>query len=276
MSSAVKAVLKQWIPPAAVRALRRVGGERFGGINLRGDFATWDEAVAASRGYNDPAILAKVASATRAVRDGGAAFERDSVLFTKAEYSWPVLSALMWAASMTGGRLRILDFGGSLGSAYFQHRRLLQNLEEVKWGVVEQPHYVQQGRSEFEENNLQFFDTIDECSDRISPNAILLGSVLQYLRSPGEVLSRLGQTTARVLVVDRTPFADIAEDRITVQRVPASIYKATYPFRILSRPRTLAAVVPPWRLVARIDAPEGEVIVDRSLKFTFEGFILHR
>jgi putative methyltransferase (TIGR04325 family) len=272
----VRAVLKQWIPPALLRSLRRAGGARFGSLDLRGEFSSWQDAAASSSGYDDPNILAKVADATRAVRDGHAAYERDSVVFAKAEPSWPVVSALLWAAAMSNGRLSVLDFGGSLGSTYFQHRGLLGDLERMQWGIVEQAHFVQLGQREFQDTQLRFFNTIEECSAAIEPNAILLGSVLQYLNDPTEILRRLSATQATVLVVDRTPFGDIREDRITVQRVPESIYRASYPFRILSRDRTLAVLTPTWQLVAPIEAPEGEIIVSRTLKFRFEGFILHR
>ena len=173
-----KTLVTEWIPPAAVRLLRRVAGRHWGGLRFEGDFGTWEDASAASTGYGDASILAKVAEATLKVKRGEAAYERDSVLFDQIQYSWPLLAGLMWAAARSRSRLSVLDFGGALGSGYHQNRRFLDGLGEVRWGVVEQPHYVAAGRALFENEQLQFFDTIDECEAKLRPNVIVLGSVL--------------------------------------------------------------------------------------------------
>jgi putative methyltransferase (TIGR04325 family) len=276
VSRRVRTFVKEWAPPAAVKLLRKLGGDRFAGMTFEGEFATWEDAVAASGGYDDPSILAKVANATQSVKRGDGAYERDSVLFTEVEYSWPVLSALMWGCALDGGRLSVLDFGGALGSTYFQHRTPLADLDQVRWGVVEQPHYVAEGKANFQDDQLRFYTTIEECVEAIRPNVILLGSALQYVARPDEILARLGLTDAGVMIVDRTPFADVDDDVITVQRVPPSIYRATYPFRILSRKRALDQLLATWRFIATIDAPEGEFTVNEALTFRFDGFILHR
>jgi putative methyltransferase (TIGR04325 family) len=104
---------------------------------------------------------------------------------------------------------------------------------------------------------------------------ILLGSTLQYVAKPYDILAQLGLTEAIVMIVDRTPFADIDKDVITVQKVPPSIYPASYPFRILSRPRVLDQLAG-WRFIAPIDSPEGEIAFSDALTFRFDGFILHR
>ena len=75
--AAAKALL-----PEALRARVRAG---LGWKWFEGDFATWAEASAASGGYDDAAIVARVWRATRAVRDGRGAFERDGVVFAQAE-----------------------------------------------------------------------------------------------------------------------------------------------------------------------------------------------
>lgn len=245
-------------------------------MSFEGEFVSWQDAVAASGGYDDPSILAKVAGATLRVKRGEAAYERDSVLFSQVEYSWAVLSGLLWAAALKEGRLRVLDFGGALGSAYFRHRAPLADLEYIRWGVVEQANYVAEGKANFEDGQLRFFTTIEEASAAIQPNVVLLGSSLQYVAKPYEILAQLGLTEAAVMIVDRTPFADIDRDVITVQRVPPSIYPATYPFRILSRQRVLDQLLASWRFIAPIDSAEGEIVFGDALTFRFDGFILRR
>src|SRR3546814_11435494 len=55
----------------------------------------WNEAARMSSGYSESAILDRVRTATRAVVAGEAAYERDSVLFDKADYPFALITALL-------------------------------------------------------------------------------------------------------------------------------------------------------------------------------------
>ena len=100
--------------------------------------------------------------ATLEVIAGRAAFERDSVLFNEVQHSFPVLAGLLRAATENEGRLCVLDFGGSLGSSYFQCRGFLSVPSLLSWNVVEQPHFVRCGRECIESEQLKFYFTIDD------------------------------------------------------------------------------------------------------------------
>src|SRR5688572_21124448 len=76
-----------------------------------GDFKSWENASQKSEGYSSMEILAKVKKAVLKVKNGEAVYERDSVLFDKIEYSWPLLSSLMWVAAKNNNSLKVLDFG---------------------------------------------------------------------------------------------------------------------------------------------------------------------
>ncbi|GHV55461.1 hypothetical protein FACS1894216_17850 [Synergistales bacterium] len=65
-----------------------------------GDYATWEDALLNSKGYDERSIFEKVLKASISVRDGEAVYERDSVLFDQIEYSWPLLAGLMWGAAI--------------------------------------------------------------------------------------------------------------------------------------------------------------------------------
>lgn len=208
---------------------------RAGELLWTGDYPDWRSAVQAAGGYDDEDIFLKVRAAARAVRDGKALWERDSVLFDKPEVNWPLLAGLMSVAARHQGRLHVLDFGGALGSTYMQHRDALQGLAECTWHVVEQGHFVRCGKEEFTSDTLFFHDTPEEALRAAPINLILLSGVLQYLETPYALLKRLAATGLPVLI-DRTPlFAD--GDRITVQHVPAAIYRASYACRWLDKRR---------------------------------------
>ena len=164
------------------------------------------------------------------MKSGEAAYERDSVLFDEVHYAWPVAAGLMWAAAQDGGHLSVLDFGGSLGSSYFQNTQLLEGLQDVRWSIVEQSHFMEAGRQFIQDEKLRFYETIDECIKTEKPNVVLLSSVLQYLEKPYELLELLLKTDAESLIIDRTPFLNgYADDLVKVQVTPSSIYSASYP-----------------------------------------------
>jgi len=201
-------------------------------IRFEGDFPTWETAAAQCTGYDARNILAKVLDATLKVKRGEAVFERDSVLFDEIEYSWPVLAGLMQAAASNNGNLNVLDFGGSLGSSYFQNRKFLQDLPEVWWNIIEQTHFVEAGQAHIQDTYLRFYQSIDECLAENQPNVVLLSGVLQCLPDPYRRLDELLAIQARTVIIDRTPYLNVGEEeQIRIQHVPAWIYPASYPCR---------------------------------------------
>jgi putative methyltransferase (TIGR04325 family) len=269
--NAVKSLVLDWLPPAIVHWVSQLRGR---GIRFEGEFATWDEAAFKCTGYDAKGILDKVLEATLKVKRGEAAFERDSVLFDEIEYSWPLLAGLMWAAARNGGKLNVLDFGGALGSSYFQNRAFLQTLPEVYWSVVEQTHYVEAGTAHIQDEKLRFYKTIEECLSENRPNVILLSSVLQYLESPNNVIEILSTSGAKCLIIDRTPFSAISEDTILVQKVPSSVYGGSYPMRVFSKENFMKMLDANWREVASNLSPEAVVQSTGRFKFSFQGLLL--
>ncbi|WP_064710837.1 TIGR04325 family methyltransferase [Rhizobium bangladeshense] len=203
-------------------------------IVFDGPYDSWRSAAAASDGYDAPVILAKVLEATRAVVEGRAAYERDTVIFTEKSYSHPLLAWLLYVASRSDLRLRVVDIGGALGSSYFQNRTALAHLADVKWCVVEQPHFVSAGRTEFEDDRLSFSDSLEEAIDRVKPDLVLLSGVLQYLEYPLEFLESLLSGGVKFILIDRTAAQFDVAAKPFVQRVPAWIYSASYPIWFLN------------------------------------------
>lgn len=269
--STLKALARDCLPQALIRWIRHVRG---GGIRFEGEFATWEEANACCTGYDVKEILSKVLAATLKVKHGEAAFERDSVLFDEIEYAWPVLAGLLWAAARNGGSLNVLDFGGALGSGYFQNRKFLLALTKVHWNVVEQAHYVEAGRIHIQDEQLRFYNTIEECLSENQPNVILLSSVMQYLESPISLISELRKVGALCLVIDRTPFSLNGKDKLVVQKVPSVIYSASYPMWIFSLPEFMQLLEVNWTMVASNLSPEGYARTTNGFKFSFQGMLL--
>ena len=225
-------LVRELLPPICYRLLQRF--RRPAGMiedpAFSGDYAAWADAAVLSSGYDQPAILEKVRQAALAVKHGNAAFERDSVTFAEPATNWPVLASLMSLAALAGGSLHVVDFGGSLGSLYFQHRVFLDQLRDVSWTVVEQPHFVRIGQTELADGRLKFADCIPETCPSGSTTGLILSSVLHYLPDPHDVLRSLLKNSWQGVILDRTAFVSTRpSDRLTVQRVPAEIYSASYP-----------------------------------------------
>lgn len=223
----MKQVIKMVMPPILWKLAQKIRGTRE--LCFEGDYPSWQAAVDAAGGYDTPEILARVRTAALKVKHGEAVFERDSVCFDHEEYRWPTLACLLRVAAENGGKLRVLDFGGSLGSFYFQHRKHFKHLKQVRWAVVEQAHYVACGREEFQDDVLQFHETVEACLAEGAVDVVFCSSVLEYLEKPYDVLADLTHSGVSYILLDRTPFIEGEKDRLTVQHVPPSIYPASYP-----------------------------------------------
>ena len=151
-------LIRDLVPPIVLRLYRNVVGE----VCYTGNYTTWEEAQQVSTGYDSDLILEKVRDSLSKVKNGEAVYERDSVLFDKVQYSWPLLAGLLWIAAQKENRLNLVDFGGSLGSTYYQNRKFLSHLMEVHWSIVEQKKFAECGKRDFENDHLKFYDDLDQ------------------------------------------------------------------------------------------------------------------
>jgi putative methyltransferase (TIGR04325 family) len=271
MSAATLA--KGLAPPVLVDLYRRWSGKILRFVDVPDG---WEAAVRISTGYSSGDILARVRAATAAVVSGEAAFERDSVLFYEPEFPFSLLAALLRVAVLEQNHLSVVDFGGSLGSTYRQCRPLLQGLASLRWNVVEQPAFAAVGQSDFATDELGFFASLDDMP-ALGPGAVIIASsVLQYLEDPSTTLAKFAGLPARHLVVDRTPVHRGTTDRVSVQEVPAHIYRASYPCWIFSHEALLRRLSPHWRVVADHPCAEGAARTEGGLPFEFRGLILER
>ena len=230
----MKNIVKGLVPPILLTFLRKL--RRNKAIRIEGSYSSWNEATKNSFGYDSQIILDKVLDSTLKVQRGEAVYERDSTIFDQIQYSWPVTAGLMLSAASNKGELSVLDFGGSLGSSYFQNQKFLEKLPSVKWSVVEQTNFVEKGKEFIQNEKIKFYNTIDECMIAEKPNVALFSSVLQYLEDPYEVLESIMKLNFEYVILDRTPFLnENNDDQIKIQVTPESIYQANYPIRFFNK-----------------------------------------
>ena len=262
----MKKFIKSLLPPILLDILRKIKSNKYG---WHGDYKSWQEAKEASTGYDSEDILQKVKASLLKVKNGEAMYERDSVLFDKIQYSWPLLAGLMYASAKAKGTLHVIDFGGSLGSTYFQNKKFLDGLKEVSWSIIEQKRFVEIGKEEFEDERLKFYDDMKSCFTIQRTTILVLSSVLQYIEKPYVLLEELLKFDFEFIVIDSTPFAH--QERLTVQKVPPSIYEASYPCWFFEEEQFLSALLHRYHVLESFDGLDGETEL-----CVFRGMILER
>jgi len=265
----MKKIIKSFIPPFFLNIFVKITSMKYG---WHGNYNSWEEAKKCSEGYDSEEILNKVKNSLLKVKKGQAAYERDSVIFDKVEYSWPVLSSLMMIAARKGGNLNIIDFGGSLGSTYFQNMKFLNELNNVKWNIVEQENFVKIGKEYFEDKNLRFFTSIKESLKESKSNVILLSSVIQYMEKPFELLDTIISREFDWILFDKTPFVvGRKEDRITIQKVSPAIYSASYPCWFFDKDKFLSFLSLKYDVVEEFECGDYS-----NINSKFLGFLLKK
>lgn len=238
-----------------------------------GNYSSWNEAEKECTGYASDIIFEKVKKALLKVKNVEAIYERDSVLFDHIEYSWPLLAGLMWIAAKGNNKLNIIDFGGSLGSTYYQNRNFLKELDELRWNIVEQRKFVEYGKKYFEDNQLKFYSDIEKCIRENNSNAILFSAVIQYLEKPHDLIKKILNFNFEYIIIDRIGVLNIGEDRLTVQKVSPRIYNASYPCWFFNEEKFLGMFMKKYTLITDFSAEKGSVINLGNATAGWKGYI---
>lgn len=197
-----------------------------------GKYAAWEAAEKESEkygaAYSSDNILERVAEATQKVRSGEGVYEQDGIVFYEENNNYELIAALLLVYSNQKS-LKVLDFGGALGSTYFRYRKLLEPCA-CEWSIIEQKHYVEYGKHHIPEIN--FLYDISECDK--GADVILLSSVLGYLDDTYAQFKRLLEQKVEYVIIDELAFSPDDAETVMLQHVPARIYSAVYPVRLLS------------------------------------------
>jgi len=223
----IRKIIKQIIPSKLIDLIRRLRKIQ-DSETCSGDFSSWDEVKLIGNGYDSELILDKCRNALLKVKNGEAVYERDSMLFDKVQISPGLLHGLKRAVN-NNGELCVLDFGGSLGSTYYQNKAFLNSLKRVQWCIIEQSSFVNCGKQYFEDEQLKFYTTIEECINDQKPDILILSSVLQYLENPYRWIEKFLALKIPFILIDRTGIIEKDRDILTLQKVPATFYDASYP-----------------------------------------------
>jgi len=198
----------------------------------KGNFKSFEEAQKQCTGYDENHILNRIAQTTKSVINKEAVYERDGIIYDEVNVNLNLLAALLLVASRNNNRLTLIDFGGSLGTSYYQNIKYLSHLTELKWCIIEQDNYVTEGKKSFENEHVKFYYTIEECvRENSNPDFLLISSALQYIKNPYNLLEHIQSFNIPYIMLDLIGFNEEEEDRITIQHVPPVFYgiEASYP-----------------------------------------------
>jgi putative methyltransferase (TIGR04325 family) len=216
---------------------------------FHGPFSTWEEAEALSNGWDSDIITKKKFQAAIKVRDGLSEFEQDSIMYDKIIYSETILAFLILHMSRHKNKISIIDFGGGLGTNYFQNRKILGGLynTSVSWNIVELPLLSELGREHFANSQLTFFSDIGDAirAVRDVADSVLFSGSLQYIPEPFALLDQVIDRGGKLLAFDRLVVSPTENHAVFVHVPhPEYYYPATYPSWCFSKElfiRNLAA-----------------------------------
>jgi putative methyltransferase (TIGR04325 family) len=214
---------------------------------FEGPIPSWDAAIARSDGWDEPSITTKTLASALKVRDGLAEFEQDGLVYERISYSPTVLAFIILALSRRTGQLNILEVGGGLGQGYFQNRKIMQNLCNVRiaWSIVERPDLAKLGTEYFAKSDLRFFSSMEIALHELdnAPEFVLFSGSLQYLAEPFDILDKITSAGAKILCFDRLLVSPTDQHAIFIQHPPKILYQATYPTWCFSKDLFIENVV---------------------------------
>ena len=268
---AIRQIIKLFLPPVIVTIKQRLFPKQQN-YSWFGDYKTWEVAAADSTGYENENILEKVKTTTSILRDNPDLFEYDTILKKSTDYNWHILTFLLSVSKENNNNLNIIDYGGGLGNLYFQYRQFL-NGTNIKWNIIEQPIFVNEGNKSFANNELRFFNLIEECLEISSVDAILFSGVIEILEKPYELISKIISKNIQNIIFDRVPLQRIySRDRITILKIYKEVYEAIIPCRIFDEDNFKALFTDSYSLIFEGLSKEKAISVDNSLvekKFLF-------
>ncbi len=264
-------MLKKILPPFIYESLtslyKKLNKNEF--IYWEGNYSDWTKASQQCKGYDASEVLEKIKQSALKVKNGEAAFERDGALFYDQEYSWELLACVLKVAAEYKGNLSVIDFGGSLGSTYIQNKKMLEGLNSLTWCVIEQKNFVESGKSLFESEVLKFEYSIEDAIRKYQPNVLILASVLQYLPNPYEWLQKFMQQRFPYIIIERSPYIDGGNDRLTIQHIPEKINKGSYPSWFFSKQQFMQFILTDYELITTYPLNDNA-----NIQSEFKGFFL--
>ena len=239
---------------------------------------SWDEIVTKYGSYSNDNIVNSCINSLLKVKNNEYPYERDSVVFNKIEYCWPLVSFLLMIGSENNSQINVIDFGGSLGSSYFQNRQIFKYVKKVSWAVVEQKKFVENGNELFADQSLSFFYDLSSALQKTNSKSIIISSAIQYIENFEELIRQIINCDFSWIFIDRTGFSNQNDlKRLTIQKVPKQIYEAVYPCWFFNYEKFVELFAEKYDLFGEFESYcDKNITVNGKEKVNYKGLILKR
>lgn len=248
---------------------------RYNSSMWSGSYPDWEAAAQACRKTSLEGQRLAYERALGEVLDGRALFERDSLLQHQPATCWPLMLALRDLQARGTPQPTVLDYGGGLGSVYFQHRPWWTSDRPVTWNVVELPEIAATGRRLVQDPQLQFFDSLDEAVRHRPPDLIVAAGIVSMVPRPEALLHALAALGAQWVFVDRVPVSQRqGQHLITRQVVPRSIYESESQFWFFDECRFLQILSSHWEIVGQSLSDCDDPVWVEGYHYQWRGYLL--
>jgi putative methyltransferase (TIGR04325 family) len=236
-------------------------------ISFTGDYATFAQAIdaASDPGYDGDIAIDRYVRRFREVQADPA-----GVIRNHPDKLLPSI-AMFGMAEPIEGVFEVLDFGGGYGALY-DLLRIIFPRRTIRWTIVEVPRLVARG-NEMGATDAKVFSS-EIPADRRYSLVVASGSI-QYTPDPIATFDKLRALNSPLMFVGRAPIVPSLErDRLTVESVPASLFKAKMPVWFFgrdwqSRLESFGEIVMKW------DSPGDTMSLDGE-GFCMSAFLLRR
>ena len=122
---------------------------------------------------------------------------------------------------------------------------------------------------------MRFYENVESCVKEETPTVVLMSGVLQYLPAPLEILDEVSRIGAPFIIIDRTPVILSGQQAISVQHVPSTIMRSSYPVWLFNEERLKTPLHGLYDEIATFDTVDGKM-GEGNLKVRFIGVIFQR
>ena len=215
--------------------LNKIISNLLGRVWVSGKYSSWESAKENSKGYENFKIFDQIKNiyVSKIKKYNFHEFyERDGLLFNKKIKDSELLFFVKQVYKVNK-KIKVVDFGGSLGSLYFSNYNFIKEYIN-EWSIVEQKNFVDFGNKFLKKNNFSFFYDLKKCIKNKSPNTAIFSGSLQYTEKPYNLLKIISKSKIDFILLHNIPFNITKKDQYRVQYVPKKIYDASYPITIFS------------------------------------------
>lgn len=243
---------------------------KYSSVKFVGPFKSWKEANINSSGYHNEDYFNKVLTNILFSKDIDHIYERDSELVYDKKYPLRIINFINHNFK---NKLKVIDFGGSLGSFFFQNKSKIKS-KSIKWAIYEQKSLFKIGKKFITHKNVFFFNKMSEIK-KLKPHVILFSSVLEYLHNPKKHINDLLKIKSiRFVIIDRLLISNSNIDEIYVQKNPKKYFSMSYPCRIFSKKNFLFNYFKNLKQINTGNSYVGKPFFLNGKKIVYKFFIL--